>query len=351
MSGALILGGTGTFGRLVAAELASRGASVTISSRWLERAQAIGRALDPPQRAVALDLARPDSYRSALQGHSVAVHCAGPFHGQDAGLLVACVDAGCHYVDLAEDRVYAALVRSKGDAFRARGLWAVSGCSSLPGLSGALGLLAQEALNAPAERARVTLFIGNANRKGRAAVRTLVAGLGQPIAAPQGTVRGFRDPERVALPGPFGTRVVYNFESPEYDLFPDLLGVQAVSVKVGFELRLATAAIAALAALPVRYGAVLGDMLEFLARPLRFLGHSGGVVRTELFCADGTVQSAAIWSPTEGQRMAALPCALVALSLCRDPRPGGGAATAYEYLGAHELLDWVAAAGFRLTGK
>ena len=98
----------------------------------------------------------------------------------DAGpaLLDACLAAGCQYVDIADDRSYAALVRSYGERFRSRGLTAVYGCSSLPGISGALALAAAQAKRAtgrPAVRARVTMMIGNNNPKGLAAIRSAVA--------------------------------------------------------------------------------------------------------------------------------------------------------------------------------
>ena len=48
-----------------------------------------------------------------------------------------------------------------------------------------------------------------------AAVRSVVMGLGKPIAAPQGELRAFRGGEWIALPH-FGRKRAYDFESPEY---------------------------------------------------------------------------------------------------------------------------------------
>ena len=79
-------------------------------------------------------------------------------------------DAGVH-VALAQPHVnvrpasYPAHVRAQGHRFRGRGLTAAYGCSSLPGLSLALARLACRATAEPPERARITLFIGNNNRK------------------------------------------------------------------------------------------------------------------------------------------------------------------------------------------
>src|SRR5439155_9287463 len=137
-------------------------------------------------------------------------------------------------------------------------------------------------------RVRVTLFIGNQNPKGRSALESLVRILGQPLQTPQGPVLGFRDREVVVLPPPFGLRGVFNFDSPEYDLFPALLGARSVSVKLGFELRLTTYGFALLAVLGSGYGARTARLLALPGRLLQRLGCSGAVVMAELFLADGS---------------------------------------------------------------
>jgi hypothetical protein len=208
----------------------------------------------------------------------------------------------------------------------------------------------QEASAVPV-RVRVTLFIGNSNPKGLAAIRSLVKSLGKPIRAPQGNLRGFRDREVVALPAPFGRRAVFNFESPEYDLLPGLLGVGCVSVKVGFESRLATYGCALLAVLGVEYGDRTAALLERLGNRLPRLGTSGGVVMSEVFLGDGSIRRAALVARREGQRMAALPCALAAHALATTARPAAGTWTAYKFFGAEDLLGELTAAGFQLTAS
>jgi Saccharopine dehydrogenase NADP binding domain len=344
----VIFGGAGTFGRLVARELVRLGLVVVIAGRDRARAEAFARTLEPTQCALEANIQQPDSCRSALDRECVAVNCAGPFRGFGPALLDACLSAGCHYVDIADDRGYAALARGYSDRFQRRGLVAAYGCSSLPGLSGSLGIWALEGSSAPPLGARVTLLIGNNHPKGRAAIESLVQGFGRPILAPQGTLSGFRNREVVALPQPFGKRSVYSFESPEYDLFPDLLGVRSVSVNVGFELRLATRGLATLASLGPRQPTRTAFWLERLAWPFQWLGTPSGVVMTELTFGDGSSRRAALWSLTDGQRMAALPCALVAQALASSKIDMTGAVTAYQFFGAKPLLDRMAAAGFSL---
>jgi hypothetical protein len=152
----------------------------------------------------------------------------------------------------------------------------------------------------------------------------------------------------VPLPQPFGRRAVFNFDSPEYDLFPALLGVRAVSVKVGFELRLATYGFALLALLGWPCGPRTLDLLEWAGERMRWVGTSGGAVMTELFYPDGSTRRAALVARRQGQRMAALPCALVVRELCASREGPRGAMTAYEFLGAERLLEELQGFGFRL---
>jgi hypothetical protein len=343
---AIVFGGYGTFGSHVARELARKGVQVIVAGRDAARAETFARSLGPDHRGVAVDLTVAASCRAVLRQDAVAVHCAGPFAKLGPGLLDACLDVGCNYVDIAEDRGYTRLVRLHRDVFRERGLTAAYGCSSLPGISGALAMLLREAMPAPPVRARVTLFIGNNNPKGDAAVRSLLAGLGKPISTPQGTLFGFRNGEVVPLPAPFGPRTVYNFESPDYDLFPRHFGIRDVVVKVGFDLRLATAGLALLARMGSGYGSRTAAVLEWFGGWFRGLGTSGGAVMTELFTADGHAGRAALVARSDGQRMAALPCALAAQALCSGEGPGG-VVTAYELFGPR-LLDLLTAEGFQL---
>jgi short subunit dehydrogenase-like uncharacterized protein len=348
VNGAVVFGGYGTFGRIVARELARLGVPVVVAGRDGARAEALARELGPAHRGLAADVNDMASCRQALRGQATAVSCAGPYSEIGPALVEACLETGCPYADLADDRRYTALVRGYADRFRARSLTAVHGCSSLPGVSGALALAARAGIAAAPERARVTLFVGNDNAKGGGAITAVVRLLGRPLAAPQGMVRGFRDGEVVALPAPFGRRAVFNFDAPEYDLFPGLLGVRAVSVKIGLELRSATRALAVLAALPFRYGRRTAALLEWLGTWVRGRGSSGGAVLAELFWGDGMVRRAALLAREQGQRMAALPCAWAAHALVTGAARPAGVVTAYELLGADSLLQRLTAEGYQL---
>jgi hypothetical protein len=342
----VVFGGYGTFGRHVVDELARRGVPLTIAGRDKHKASAAAKQLGPPHRALAADLGDRASCLAAVNGHAVAVNCAGPFSQFDEALLDACLQAGCHYVDIADDRAYAARVREFGPRFADRGLTGAYGCSSLPSISGAAALVARAGTAAEVVRVRCTLFIGNDNPKGMAAVTSAASLLGRKIAAPQGELRGFRDRETVPLPEPFGSRSVLNFESPDYDLLPVLLGAKSVSVKVGFELRLSNMIFSLFATLAPRIGRWCVPRLVGLSGLLRGIGSSGGAVMSELFFADGSTRRVAIVARQDGQRLAALPAVYVAERLSRGLECPRGAVTAYDVLGAKELIEQLVADGY-----
>jgi hypothetical protein len=342
----LIFGGYGTFGLHVARALAGAGLPVRIAGREGARAARFAAELGPESEGIAADVDEAASCARALAGARVAVNCTGPFSSASLTLPEACLAAGVHYVDIAEDRGWFQRFRELDARFLERGLAAAVGCSSLPGISGALALLAAERL-AAVERVRVTLFIGNRNPKGEAAVQAAATQLGRPFPVPQGTLRGFLGREIVELPPPFGRRAVYDWNSPELDLFPALLGARTVRVKVGYEARLANVAFTGLARLGPRLGGLLLSGVTPLARRLSGFGHSGGYVKVELFGFDGSVSSATLGAASGGQRMAALPAAFVAQGLHDGSVAGRGMITAYEALGARPLVERLAAEGYQ----
>jgi len=98
-----------------------------------------------------------------------AVACtAGPFQQLDRGMVRQAVAAGAHWLDIADDaRWFFDILRDRElDALaRERGVVVMPGLSSLPAISCAL---VRRVL--PASPVEITLFIGNNNRKGAAAI-------------------------------------------------------------------------------------------------------------------------------------------------------------------------------------
>src|SRR5207244_12055234 len=96
------------------------------------------------------------------------------------------------------------------------------------------------------------------------------------------------------------------------------------------------------------YCAVAARLLE-LSRPLlEWVCCSGGGVMSDVCLDCGSARQAALVGRRDGQRMAALPCALVARASSEGAVPVRGSAAAYDFLGARALLEKLVEAGFEL---
>ncbi len=145
----VIFGGYGTFGAHAARALAAAGLPLRIAGRDAARAASFAAGLGPEHEGIAADANDPASCARALAGARVAVSCAGPFSKMRPALPEACLETGVHYVDIADDRAWTARLRARDGEFRKRGLTAAVGCSSLPGISGALAVLAATSSGGP----------------------------------------------------------------------------------------------------------------------------------------------------------------------------------------------------------
>ncbi|HEY5800322.1 MAG TPA: saccharopine dehydrogenase NADP-binding domain-containing protein, partial [Burkholderiaceae bacterium] len=108
----LVIGGYGLFGGRLAALLARQpGLQVLVGGRSLESAQALASKLQAGSSATleahAIDADSPHlaATLKTLRAN-VVVHTAGPFQGQDYHVALACIDAGAHYIDLADGREF-----------------------------------------------------------------------------------------------------------------------------------------------------------------------------------------------------------------------------------------------------
>jgi hypothetical protein len=348
MATVAVLGGYGTFGARVSRDLAGRGHRIIVAGRDPGRAEALAHALGPEHTGLAADVREVDACRRAIRGAAVTVVCAGPFSTLGTAAARAALAEGTHYLDIADDRAYIRALRDLDAEFVRARLCAAYGCSSLPAVSSALALSLVAAGDRP-QRARVTLYIGGGNPKGAASVRAMVERLGRTVHTPNGTHHGFGDPQAIPLPPPLGTRTAYTFDGPEHDLFPPLLGVSAVDVRVGFELPLANAGFALLARSGAHWGRRTAAVLARLATLAPTIGTSRGAVLVELAWSDGRRASRALVADEGGQQMAALPCAVIAHALATGPPPVVGVRPPSDVVAPSDLLSAMAAAGLRIV--
>lgn len=97
----VIYGASGYTGRLVAAELAGRGASIVLAGRSRAKLEAVGEKLGPAAQTrvavVALDDAAGLS--GLIEPAAVVIACAGPFTLHGGPVIETAARAGTHYLD------------------------------------------------------------------------------------------------------------------------------------------------------------------------------------------------------------------------------------------------------------
>jgi saccharopine dehydrogenase-like NADP-dependent oxidoreductase len=145
-SSVLVLGGYGLFGKRVC-DLLLRNCDceIVIAGRNLSQAKACCDGQDEPGRthAIAVDSQSPSlveelKFIRSQFNTKVLIHCAGPFQGQSYAVARAAIDAGLHYIDLADGREFVSGITMLDAAAKAAGVAIISGASSVPALSSAV---------------------------------------------------------------------------------------------------------------------------------------------------------------------------------------------------------------------
>ncbi|GAA1365924.1 saccharopine dehydrogenase NADP-binding domain-containing protein [Streptomyces beijiangensis] len=96
-----VYGATGHTGRLVAAELLSRGQAVLLAGRNADALHALAGELGSPGlvRTQTAPLDDPAALRRLAEAADVLIHCAGPFTTTGMPVATAAAEAGTHYID------------------------------------------------------------------------------------------------------------------------------------------------------------------------------------------------------------------------------------------------------------
>lgn len=245
----LILGGYGLFGSHIARRLArERGWRVVIAGR--NGGTAAQRCDEIRQEsgclsvlsALACDAQTPDLSQVLEREHAdLVINACGPFQSRDYAVARAVLTAGAHYIDLADARAFVAGFDELDAQARSRGRLAVSGASTVPGLSAAVvdgfrgEFMRLDAIE-------MGISPGNRTPRGLATVAAILSYVGRPLpwrerGRPR-NVAGWQRLQRWHYPAPVGTRWLAACDVPDLDLFarryPELRELQ---FRAGLELR------------------------------------------------------------------------------------------------------------------
>ena len=268
-----VLGASGNFGgRLVRRLAVEPGVSVVAAGRNGDRLRALAAPL-PPGGTWTVDRDRLDARALRERELDVLIDATGPFQGMDAHVVEAAIDAGVHYIDLADGRDFVAGIGRFDAAARRAGVAVVSGASSTPALSHAV----VDRLAAGWHRIDLigaTICPSNRQRVGLAVVRAILSGVGQPVRLFDGgrwtRSHGWSRTRRFRFPG-IGRRYASLVETPDLDLLASRCRpTTSATFEAGLGLPFEHLALAAIGAL-VRTGLLASA--EPLARPLHALGN------------------------------------------------------------------------------
>src|SRR4051812_18404228 len=102
----VVLGGYGTFGNLIAEQLAHADVQLILAGRDAAKGQAVAASLNAG--FVCCDARNPDALREAVSGTQLVINAAGPFQAKDYSIPQLCIERGCNYIDLGDGRDYVA---------------------------------------------------------------------------------------------------------------------------------------------------------------------------------------------------------------------------------------------------
>lgn len=226
----IILGGYGNFGKRIAKSL-SRHKNITLylAGRDPHKAETICQQLSKTSDNVKIRPLKMDIHSSQFETELIklspdlVIHTSGPFQAQDYRVPEACINANCHYIDLADDRRFVCDIHQLNARAQAKQLLVVSGASSVPGLSSTV----IEHLSKDYQTIKkidIAIAPGNKSERGEATLRAILSYTGKAfpcyINNSWQPVYGWMSPRQIDFAGAIGKRWLANVDVPDLELIP-----------------------------------------------------------------------------------------------------------------------------------
>lgn len=230
----LILGGYGNFGKRISAALVASGVSVIIAGRHQGKAEMLAAELGDLASIAVFDVHHDLTAQLTLLKPMVVVNTCGPFQTVDYTVADTCIEAGVHYIDLADARNFVCDITSLQDKAKKAGVLVVSGASTVPGLSSAV-LEAYKNSFSKIESLRYGISPGQKAERGLATTQGILTYVGKVLKPCGGKARyGWQDIYRQSYPE-LGKRWMANCDVPDLDLFAKKYGIQSIQFSAGME--------------------------------------------------------------------------------------------------------------------
>lgn len=241
MADVLVLGGYGQYGARISSTLAAEGLHVIVGGRSAEKAQALCDFITniSPSAVVeprALDATKGFADLLADTRPMVVVDTCGPFQKADYRIAEACINAGVHYVDLADARGFVTKFGTLDGVARTNNVLAVTGASSLPALSAAV---IDRFADSFSKIRILDIGISAAQRtpRGLATTQSILTYLGRKFTHASDNLEryGWQNLHRRKYPL-VGSRWLSNIDVPDIDLLAERYGAEDVKCYAGLEV-------------------------------------------------------------------------------------------------------------------
>ena len=235
----VVLGGAGDMGNQAVRTLANHpGVSeVMVAELNLAAAQELAAEVGGPVRACRVDATDHQALVETVRGYDVALGFVGPFVYFEGPVARAAIEAGVHYVSIADDYEAAREALALDEAAKKAGVAVLTGLGNCPGLTNLMAKKGALAMSRP-RRIHIAWFGGADDAGGYANYR-------HAVHIFCGKVPSFRDgrevlvrsgsgKETVQFPPPCGRLPVYHTGHAEPVTIPgNIAGLETVSLKGG----------------------------------------------------------------------------------------------------------------------
>jgi len=349
----VIVGGYGTFGSLISDQLV-KSANVVIAGRNPEMGQKFS---DSIGAAFSLCNAKDEmSLRHTIGGAQIVVNASGPFFPEDYSIPNICIEEGCHYIDLADNREYVRNFQQLDNLAKGNEVFACTGASTSPAVTHAL--ISELSPGVHNIRCiKIYLSAGNKNRPGVSTFESILSYAGTPVHvwkdAQWKNFMGWGLAEIFAFPPPVGKRFVQLCNVPDLELFPKLFEADQVIFKAGVELPIFNIGLSVLAQLKkqipqINLPSMAGSLVR-ISRLFKYFGTYSGGVLVKVENQNGDSKSLAFVTSRNGPRIPTSPAVLLARKILNDGPPAQGAFPCVGFITLDEFRNYLEPFGIKLT--
>ena len=240
----LIIGGYGNFGSFIARMLArEENIRLILAGRNKVKAEKAAESLQAENtpEAVMIDIDHGLSESLAEINPDIVIHTSGPYQNQSYHVAEACIQQGCHYLDLADARAFVTGITELDAPAKEKSVLICSGVSSVPCLTASIIDRYRGEFHT-LEKVEYAIATAQLTNRGPATIRAVLSYAGKPFTT-------LIDGEMQPVYGWLGLtwrrfwklnlRSLGNCDIPDLELFPKRYPtLKTIRFRAGLELKL-----------------------------------------------------------------------------------------------------------------